>query len=360
MQMTQATFDTWVKNTRLVSRDDDILVIGAESVFAKDWLENRLFSTIQRTASNLLDRPVEIHFVVDIPVDSDNGRDHRPANAPATKREEPAAAAGVASPETEEPPAPPEPGVEFANKTNFYSPKIEMGRWLAELQYDHHFWQPYLGLDEYLCYRKLLSIWTNTIQKKAEVRRLLDPSKTANQAWTRPFRISYRHLTRLLGKSNPKYIPGGLYECHRSDQARRLLDQPLQECCDAHQPRKWCALEDDEKGGGHCFYWRPGLLHRLFDEHLLAIEISSSNRATVQVWRALPLLTPAQVGQMDELLQEDHERFIERYGSLFGELTLPEWATFTIESMAPHQPGYVESRECCGRPPQNPLVSQAQ
>ena len=83
MQMTRATFDTWVKNTRLVSRDDETLVIGAESAFVKDWLENRLFSTIHRAASNMLDHPVEIQFVVDGSVESANGREHRPANAPA-------------------------------------------------------------------------------------------------------------------------------------------------------------------------------------------------------------------------------------------------------------------------------------
>ena len=49
MQMTQATFDTWVKDTRLVSRDRQTLVVGTKSAFAKDWLENRLLPTINRT-----------------------------------------------------------------------------------------------------------------------------------------------------------------------------------------------------------------------------------------------------------------------------------------------------------------------
>ena len=65
MQMTQATYDTWVKDTRIVSQDNDQLIIGTKSAYAKDWLENRLFTTINRTVTGILGYPVEIHFVVD-------------------------------------------------------------------------------------------------------------------------------------------------------------------------------------------------------------------------------------------------------------------------------------------------------
>ena len=65
LQMTQATFDTWVKDTRVVSQDNHKLVLGTKSAFAKDWLENRLFVTINRTVTSLLGRPVDIQFVVD-------------------------------------------------------------------------------------------------------------------------------------------------------------------------------------------------------------------------------------------------------------------------------------------------------
>ncbi len=65
LQMTQATFDTWVKDTRVVSQDKHKLILGTKSAFAKDWLENRLFVTINRTVSSLLGHPVEIQFVVD-------------------------------------------------------------------------------------------------------------------------------------------------------------------------------------------------------------------------------------------------------------------------------------------------------
>ena len=71
MQMTQATFDTWVKDTHVVSQDNGTLVIGTKNAFAKDWLENRLLTTINRTVTSLLGHPVDIQFVVDLVDDPD-------------------------------------------------------------------------------------------------------------------------------------------------------------------------------------------------------------------------------------------------------------------------------------------------
>jgi chromosomal replication initiator protein len=65
LQMTRATFDTWVKDTHIIAHNDDQLVIGTSNPFAKDWLENRLFNTISRTVANALGRTVDIQFEVD-------------------------------------------------------------------------------------------------------------------------------------------------------------------------------------------------------------------------------------------------------------------------------------------------------
>ena len=76
LQMTQATFETWVKDTRIVSQNGENLVIGAKSAFAKDWLENRLFNTINRTVTNILGYPINLQFVVD---SGNNSTQHPPA-----------------------------------------------------------------------------------------------------------------------------------------------------------------------------------------------------------------------------------------------------------------------------------------
>lgn len=72
LQMTRGTFDTWVKDTRLIAREGLNFTVLVSSEFAQDWLENRLRTTIQRAVMNLIKTEgdqrlpkVEIKFVVD-------------------------------------------------------------------------------------------------------------------------------------------------------------------------------------------------------------------------------------------------------------------------------------------------------
>ncbi len=69
MQVTRATFETWVKDARLLSYEDGEFIIGVHSAFAKDWLENRLLSLIKRTLSRVMGRSVGVSFVVWSPVE---------------------------------------------------------------------------------------------------------------------------------------------------------------------------------------------------------------------------------------------------------------------------------------------------
>jgi chromosomal replication initiator protein len=64
LQMTKATFNTWLKDARLLACEEGEYVIGVRNDYAKDWLENRLQDTILRTLSAILNQPVTIRFVV--------------------------------------------------------------------------------------------------------------------------------------------------------------------------------------------------------------------------------------------------------------------------------------------------------
>jgi len=64
LQMTRATFDTWVKETAVLSHEDGVFVIGVRSNFAKEWLENRLLGLIKRTLGSIVERSVELRFAV--------------------------------------------------------------------------------------------------------------------------------------------------------------------------------------------------------------------------------------------------------------------------------------------------------
>jgi len=61
-QVTKAYFDTWVRDTQLVSCQDGVFVIAAQSEFARDWLEDRLRSTVQRILAGIVGHPVEVQF----------------------------------------------------------------------------------------------------------------------------------------------------------------------------------------------------------------------------------------------------------------------------------------------------------
>lgn len=64
LQMTKATFNTWLKDARLLACEEGEFVIGVRNDYAKDWLENRLRDTILRTLAAIMGLPVSIRFVV--------------------------------------------------------------------------------------------------------------------------------------------------------------------------------------------------------------------------------------------------------------------------------------------------------
>ena len=64
LQLTKATFDTWLKNTHVVSCEDNTFLIGVHNGYAKDWLENRLLTTIKRTLTGVVNHTVSVRFIV--------------------------------------------------------------------------------------------------------------------------------------------------------------------------------------------------------------------------------------------------------------------------------------------------------
>lgn len=64
MEMPRASFDTWVRDTRPVSFHNGTLTIGVRNAYARDWLENRLASTVNRLLGGILNGSVAVSFVV--------------------------------------------------------------------------------------------------------------------------------------------------------------------------------------------------------------------------------------------------------------------------------------------------------
>jgi chromosomal replication initiator protein len=64
MEMPRATFDTWVRDTDLLAYEDGAFILGVQNAYARDWLENRLLSTVKRVLTGILGRTVEVRFTV--------------------------------------------------------------------------------------------------------------------------------------------------------------------------------------------------------------------------------------------------------------------------------------------------------
>jgi len=65
MEMPKASFDTWVRDTRLVSYEDGQFTIGVRNAYACEWLESRLTSTVTHLLMGMMDREIEVAFIVD-------------------------------------------------------------------------------------------------------------------------------------------------------------------------------------------------------------------------------------------------------------------------------------------------------
>ncbi len=84
LQMTKATFDTWVRPTHAIDFDNGAMTVGVHSPYAKEWLENRLQTTIQRTLTGIVGRSVEVRYVVKDPraQRDKNSPGNHPASSP--------------------------------------------------------------------------------------------------------------------------------------------------------------------------------------------------------------------------------------------------------------------------------------
>jgi chromosomal replication initiator protein len=64
MEMPKAAYDTWVRDTELISHEDGTFIVGVHNAYARDWLESRLSSTVVRILTGIMNRSVEVKFTV--------------------------------------------------------------------------------------------------------------------------------------------------------------------------------------------------------------------------------------------------------------------------------------------------------
>ncbi len=64
-EMSRSGFNQYVRDTHVVSYADGVFQIGVPTVEAQEWLEDRVKSTVQRRLVGMMNRFVEVHFVVE-------------------------------------------------------------------------------------------------------------------------------------------------------------------------------------------------------------------------------------------------------------------------------------------------------
>ena len=98
-QLAKPSYETWLKNTSLLSAEGGIFRIGVPSKLAKDWLEDRFAGLIQETLQAVTGTEVEVDFVVsatdhrsggdgeEVLLSVDEAEDQAPAIAPSELNE---------------------------------------------------------------------------------------------------------------------------------------------------------------------------------------------------------------------------------------------------------------------------------
>jgi len=74
MGVPKASFDAWVRDTRVVSYYDGLFRIGTQDACARDWLESRLTSTVRSLLMGIMNRSVVVQFVVEKAKEAEEGK----------------------------------------------------------------------------------------------------------------------------------------------------------------------------------------------------------------------------------------------------------------------------------------------
>lgn len=64
LDMPRASYETWVLGTEAIALENDVLLVSTRNAYARDWLESRLTSTVQRLLVGVLNRSASVKFVV--------------------------------------------------------------------------------------------------------------------------------------------------------------------------------------------------------------------------------------------------------------------------------------------------------
>lgn len=252
IQMTRATFDTWLHDTRCLNRDGDTLIIAVKNSYAADWLGTRLYPLIQRTLHRITGNGIQARFIVD---DSPPPPSHTPI-----------------PPETWTPPA--------------FDPgdTRRVTGWIPIPEYAIKFWAPLLGQTAW-------RVW--------EIVRQSDRT-AGDHDWTPRRRWSAPELARLV-PCGKQALVGRNRRCDPDEPGAELLTfNPLGRDPEESYGRHYPGAFDKLQQHGVAEIEQTG--HHRHTVYTLTVR-----------WR-LPLLHPTQVAELRAELQTQHDAWVAEHG----------------------------------------------
>jgi len=271
LQMTEATFDAWLRNT-IGTVDGDRLTVAVKSSYAKDWLENRLLTTVERTVARVAGRSLGIVFRVD-------GEAPSPAPPSTGLKEEEEEVSEL----DRDLPADCQFSVELVN----FDPTT--AGFVMTSNYGWQYWQPYLSTIEREHGARTRVAWA-----------LWNTLRAFPAAWSNRGRPEWPSIQTLAD----------MVVCSR----KRITGRA------------------SRGEGENLRQGFPGAIEILEDEHIVWLHTSGTSAEMIhysfRVLDNLPLLAPAQVAKLTLLLQERHAREMARY-----KLDYDEWEQLTLSSL---------------------------
>lgn len=64
MEMSKASYETWVKPAELLQYEGNLFTIGVQNAYACDWLKSRLSGTVTRILTGLMESAQQVEFVI--------------------------------------------------------------------------------------------------------------------------------------------------------------------------------------------------------------------------------------------------------------------------------------------------------
>lgn len=321
-QLPRAAYDSVLAGSELELAGAGYRLL-APTPAALEWQEGRLREVIQAALAGVLGQPVA---AISLEFGLRNG--HSPDNYL------PCMGDNLPDPPPDAGPVSLSPG-QLVAAADYYSIFFGKETKIGYAMLSHYvslFWQPYLG-PAFMLWKRL----------DAESRVKLDQVKNR---WSEPQIITYNGLKNDMNDPHIRYICGAMMECSRSIEAITRTGQPLEQCCRKHAVTR---TRTDRQQRQRCYFWYVGQLETLYNEGLISLEVRPgahprNHTVQAQVWRLLPLLTPAQVGQLNGELQKDHKNWLRDFGYLFN-LDYSTWQAITEPRLVPLMDGYADYRQ---------------